>query len=131
VTKNDSAVCTLLNADAAREIGRTDHHERKHDRDLRIARGQESEPFRALHDQHPVGDDLAEAVEQPVALRGLAGEQCDLFGVLPHPDEIEAEVGLEPLLPEIERHQRPADDMRQRRSDHRVEQRRPHQIARD
>ena len=58
-------------------------------------------------------------------------EQRDLLGVLPHAHEIEAEVGLEPLLAEIERDQRPADEMRQRGSDHRVEQRRPDQIARD
>jgi hypothetical protein len=60
--------------DRAREIGRADHHERKHDRDLRVAGGEEGEPFGPLHDQHKVGDHLAEAVEQPIALRGLAGE---------------------------------------------------------
>ena len=115
----------------AGEIGGADHDEGKHHRDLRIARGQEGQPLGALHDQEPVGHDLAEAVEQPLALRLLAAEQRDLLGILPHPHEIEAEIGLEPLLAEIERHQRPADQMRQRGSDHRVEQRRPDQVSRE
>ena len=61
----------------------------------------------------------------------LAVEQRDLLGVLAHAHQIEAEIGFVALLLEIERDQRPADQMGERGSDDRVDQRRPEQITRD
>ena len=52
-----------------------------------------------------------------------------MLGVLAHPNEVETEVGLEPLLAEIERDERPTDKMGERGSDRGIEQRRPHQVA--
>ncbi len=95
--------------DRAGEIGRADHDEGKYGRDLRVAGGQEGQLLGALHDQQEIADDATEAIEQPLALGGLASEQRDLLGILPHAHQVEAEVGLEPLLAEIERDQRPAD----------------------
>ena len=58
------------------------------------------------HDQQPVADHAAEAIEQAMGLRRFAVEQRDLLGVLAHAHEIEAEVGLEALLLKIEPNQR-------------------------
>src|SRR5262245_62418246 len=70
-----------------------------------------------------------EAIEQPLALGGFSSQQRDLLGILAHPNKVETEVGLEPLLAEIERDQRPADEMGERGSDRRIEQRRPYQVT--
>ena len=79
----------------------------------------------------PVVDDAAETLREPPALGDFALQQRDLLGILAHPDEVEAEVGLEALLREIEMDQRRADPVRQRRSEHRVDQRAPHEVAGD
>ena len=64
-------------------------------------------------------------------LGAFAVQQRDLFGILAHPHEIESEVGLVALLVEIESDQRPADQMGETGADQRIDQRSPHQIARD
>ena len=75
--------------------------------------------------------DSAEACEQTVGLGRFAGQQCNLLRVFSHADQIEAEIGFVALLIEIELDQRPADQMRERRAHNRIDQRRPHEIARD
>ena len=77
----------------------------------------------------PVADDAAEALRATVALGALAVEQRDLLGVLAHPHQVEAEIGLAALLLEIETDQRVADPMRQHGAEDRVDQRGPDQIA--
>ena len=103
--------------DRAGEIGRADHDEGKHDRGLRIAGGEEGELLLPRHDRQPVGDHVAEAHQQPVAFGALAVEQGDLLGVLAHAHQVEAEIGFVALLLEIERDQRPADQMGERGAD--------------
>ena len=115
--------------DGVGEIGRARHDKGEHHRGLRIAGGEEGELLLPRHDRHPVGDDIAEAQQQAVMLRLLAVEQGDLLGILAHPHQIEAEVGLVALLLEIQRDQRAADQMRERGADDGVDQRRPQQIA--
>ena len=83
------------------------------------------------HDPQPVGDHRRKAIHQALAFGGLAAQQRDLLGVLAHANEVEAEIGLVALLIEIERGQRPADQMREQRSGDRVDQRRPDQVARN
>ena len=139
--KNDSAVCTLLKArcglhqpaelNGVGEVGRADDDVGEDDRDLRVARGQEGELLRAGHDPQPVADDGREALAEALAFGGFAPQQRDLLGVLAHAHEVEAEVGLIALLEEIQRDQRPADEMGEQRADHRIDQRGPDQIARD
>ena len=68
-----------------------------------IARRKKGQLLGARHDQQPVADHAAEALQQPLALGRFAVEQRDLFGIFAHPDEVEAEVGFVTLLQEIER----------------------------
>ena len=114
--------------DRAGKIGGADDDEGKDGRYLGIARREEGELLGAQHDLHEVTDQPSEPVEQLLALIGLAAQEGDLLGILPHPNEVEAEVGFEPLLAEIEPHQRPADEVRQRGPYDRIEQSGPHQI---
>src|SRR5262249_61041169 len=95
------------------EIGGTDHDERKHNGDLRVSRRQKRQLFGPLHDLKKIADHVAEAIEQSFPLGGLSREQRDLLGVLAHPDEVETEVGLEPLLAAIKRHQPPPPSLRE------------------
>src|SRR5215471_16990125 len=74
---------------------------------------------------------MAEALDQPLAFGALATQQCDLLGVLAHPNQVEAEVGLEALLLKVKHDQRRADPMGQRSSEDGIDQRTPHQIPRD
>ena len=61
----------------------------------------------------------------------LTVEKRDLLGILAHAHKIETEIGFVTLLLEIKRRQRPADQMREDRSDNGVNERRPKQIAGD
>src|SRR4029079_4558854 len=76
-----------------------------------------------------VADYAAEAVEVPLAFSRLAVECGDLLGILTRAYEVETEISHEALLLEIEWDELAADQMRQRRADRRVDQRRPHQIT--
>ena len=96
---------------------------------MRVSRRQKRQLFGPLHNLKKIADHIAEAIEQSFPLGGLSREQRDLLGILAHPDEVETEVGLEPLLAKIKRHQRPADEVGERGSNNGVEQRRPHEIA--
>ncbi len=49
---------------------------------------------------------MVETFPQPQALGALALQQRDLLGVFPRPNQVEAEIGLEALLPEIKLDQR-------------------------
>ena len=74
---------------------------------LRVAGGEEGEPLGALHDHQPVARPRwPKRSSSRSRLGALAAEQRDLLGVLPRPHQVEAKVGLEALLAEIER--RPA-----------------------
>ena len=115
--------------DRAGKIRGTDDDEGKDGRYLRIARREKGELLGAQHDLHEVADHPSESIEQLLALVALAAQEGDLLGILPHPNEVEAEVRFESLLPEVEPDQRPADEMRQRSSDHRIEQGCPDQVA--
>ena len=95
--------------DRAGEIRGADDDEGKDGRYLGIARGEEGQLLGARMICSQVADQPSEAVEQSLALIGLAAQEGDLLGILPHPNEVEAEVGFEPLLAEIEPDQRPAD----------------------
>ena len=99
----------------AGEIGRAHHHIGKDHRGLRIARGEERELLLPLHDGDPVVDHAAEAVEVALAFGRFAVQRGDLLGIFARAHQIETKIGLEALLPEIERDQRPADQMRERR----------------
>jgi hypothetical protein len=79
----------------------------------------------------PIGHHPAEACEQTIRFGRLTGEQCDLLRILAHPYQIEAEVGLVALLIEIELYQWPADPMRERRAQDRIDERGPDEITGD
>ena len=116
----------------AGEIGRAHHDEGKDDRGLAVAGGEEGELLVARHDLEPVADHAAEAVHQPAASRRASPlQQRDLLGILAHAHQVEAEIRLVALLVEVERDQRPADQMGEQRADDRIDERRPDQIARD
>ena len=66
-----------------------------------------------------------------LAFGRLAAERGDLLGILTRAHEIISEVGLETLLLKIQRDEPPADQMGKRGADHRVDERRPHQVARN
>ena len=133
------AVCTLVKADTicirppswmpAQRVRGTDDDEGKDRRYLRIARREKGELLGAQHDLHEVADHPSETIEQLLALVALAAQEGDLLGLLPHPNEVEAEVRFESLLPEVEADQRPADQVGQRGSNHRIEQSCPDQVA--
>jgi hypothetical protein len=105
--------------------------ERKHVGDLVVAGGKEGEPLLPRHDGAPVIDDVGKALEQAAVLRILAGEQCDLLGILAHPNEVEAEIGLVALLEEVESDQGPPDEMREPSAENGVEQGCPDKVARN
>ena len=62
---------------------------------------------------------------------GFAGEQRHLLGILAQAHQREAEIRLVALLIEIELHQRAADEMGDPGAEHRIDQRRPDEIAGD
>ncbi len=113
----------------AGKIGRADHQIGKDHRGLRIALREERELLLPLHDRDPIANDEPEAAEVPLALGGFAMQRRDLLGILARAHQIEAEIGLVALLLKVERNKRPADQMRDYGAGHRVEQRRPNQIA--
>ena len=80
---------------------------------------------------YQLDDHAREAILQPLLLGRLAREQRHLFGVLAKPHQREAEIGFVALLVEIELDQRTADEMGHPGAEDGVDQRRPHQIARD
>ncbi len=84
-----------------------------------------------FYDRDPIVDHAAEPVDVPFALRRFAMQRRDLLGVLARAHQVETEIGLKTLLLEIERNERPADAMRQHGTNHRIDQRRPYQIAGD
>src|SRR5262249_59050675 len=116
---------------SAGEIGRAGEDEGKYLRCLGVARGQKRQPLGAPHDREPVADDVAEAPEQPLAFRHVAAQQRDLLGILPHANQVEAKVRFELLLAEVERNEWPADQVRERGAEYRIEQGPPYQIAGD
>ena len=79
----------------------------------------------------PVVDDMAETLQEPLPFGAFAPQERDLFGVFAHPNQVEAKIGLEALLPEIKIDQRRSDPLRQRRSENCINQRTPHQVTRD
>ena len=68
-------------------------------------------------------------LEVALALGGFAVQRRDLLGILAAAHQVEAEIGLEALLLEIERNKRPADQMGEHGADDGIDQRRPDQIA--
>ncbi len=111
------------------EVGGGHQHERKDHGGLREAAGEGRDLLGAAHDAEPVVDHGAEPPKQPFAFRRLALEQRDLFGVLAHAHEVEAEVRFVLLLAEVQPDQRPADGVGQPCSKDRIDQRAPDQIA--
>ena len=102
---------------AIRKVGRCDQDVGENNRGLRIGCGEGGQLFGSLHDAVPIIDDATEAGRKPRAFRSLAAKQRDLLGILARAHEVEAEVGLEALLLEIQPDQRPADPMRQHGAD--------------
>jgi hypothetical protein len=64
-----------------------------------------------------------------VTLGDLPAVERDRFGVLPEADEGEAEVGLAPLLRVAELYERPPDAMNPERTDDRVDEGAPDEVA--
>ncbi len=115
----------------AGEISRAHHHIGKDHRGLRIALGEEQELLLPLHDGDPIRHHAAKAVEVTLAFGGFTVQRGDLLGIFARANQVEAEIGFETLLSEIERNQRPAEQMREAGADHRIDQCRPDQIARN
>ena len=84
-----------------------------------------------FYDRDPIGDNAAETIKVPFALRRFAMQRRDLLGILARAHEIETKIGFEALLLEIERNERPADAVRQHGTNRRIDQGCPHQISRD
>src|SRR5581483_3303304 len=74
---------------------------------------------------------IAEASEQAGALRTLAMQQGDLFGILSNTNQVESEVRFIALLLKIQRHKGASHEVRKGRAHNGVDQRCPKQIARD
>ena len=113
----------------AGEIGGRHHDVGKHHGRLVEARAEERQFLLPRHDRAPVTHDIAEPVHQPLRLGRLAAQERDLLAVLARAHQIEAEVRFVALLEEGEADQRPADQMREQGTEHRIDQRRPDQIA--
>ena len=111
------------------EIGGGHQNEGKDNGGLRIAGRQRRHLLGADHDGHPVADHITESRKQSLALGGLTMQQCDLLGILARPHQIETKIRFVLLLAEVETDQRFADQMRQYRTDDRIDQRAPDQIA--
>ena len=113
------------------EIARRRDEIGKDDGDLGIARGEPGEIFPPHHDAPEIVEDVGEAAAEDLALGHLAAIEGDAFGVLAQPHQAKAEIRLEALLREIERHQRPADLDGEPGAEAGIEQRRPDEIGRD
>ena len=80
-----------------------------------------------MHDAHVIGVDVAEAAVRRIGFVPLAMQQRDLLAVFARPREPEAEIGLEPLLHEIEIDQRAPDPVSKRRAGAGIDERNPEQ----
>ena len=117
--------------DFACEVAWGGDDERKDHRDLVEPGGEGVEQLRAVHDLAEIGDHRGEAGLRGGALLRLSAVQGDAFEVLAHPGEAEPEIRFDPLLAEVQRSQRPPDQMGERGARGRVEQADPNHVARD
>src|SRR5262249_35867798 len=93
--------------------------------------GEEVEFLLTFDQRDPIAYHARETVGMALALGSLAAQRRNLLGILARAHEVETEIGLKPLLLEIERNQRPADAVREHGPDRGIDQRRPNQISRN
>src|SRR3989449_4244775 len=111
--------------DLAAEEARGGDDEREDDRGLVVAGREPRQPLLLAHDAPPVPDDVREALAEGPSLVGLARVECHALDVLAEAHEVEAEVGLEPLLVEVQADQGSADLVGQPGPGDRVDERGP------
>ena len=90
---------------------------------------EEAEALLPPHHGIDVGQDRAIAFAQPCPFGAFATEQCDLLRVFADTRHSEAKVRLKALLVEIQRDQRPTDEMGEHRPDRGIDDGDPDQIA--
>ena len=122
-----------LHQDAERngadEIGGRHHQRRKHAGDVHVAVDEAGKP-RLMYDQRlPVAHQRTEALAELSALDRLAVQERHRLGIVGHPRHGETEVGLVTVLLEIERNERPPDQVRDQRPEHGIEKRHHDQVA--
>src|SRR4029077_19725003 len=88
--------------DRSREEARRTDQERKYDRRLVVADGEEVQILLSAHDGPPVRKYLREAIAQPAHFVLFSVIEGDPFHVFPEADEIEAKIGFVALLIEVE-----------------------------
>ena len=101
----------LAERDPAEEVGRRRQDVGEDDACLVIGAGEGGQLDLAAQDAQEVVDDDPERSCEARDLGALAAQQRDLLAVLAQPGEREAEIGLDLLLPEIQRDQGPADEV--------------------
>ena len=116
---------------APRKIGRRGDNNRKNGCHLPITCGEEGQALCRAHEVPPIQHQLAEALRQAALFIGLPTIKRDAFGILTQPHQRITEIRFQPLLGEIERDQRPADQMRKPGTQQRIDQRHPDHIARN
>ena len=127
--EGDADLHEAAELDGAREELREreeDGHELRH---LAKAHGEEREVSLPVHERAPVADNALERSPEP-RLLGLLGAQArNRLAVAADVEERGAEVGLPPLLLEVELHQGTADHVREPRRDERVADAGPDHVA--
>ena len=113
----------------APEVARRCHQQGKHDGELAIEVGGDVQPPGDAHNCPPVAANGVETIAQLLRLARFAVVQRDGVVVFADADQAETEVRLVPFLIEAQHDQRFADPPDQQRSQHRIQQRKPHHIT--
>ena len=116
--------------DGTGKIARSRHQEREDDGRLLEEGGEPDQPLLRLDQAQVVAQHRTEAVVQLLMRCRFATVQRNRFAVLAHAHQVVAEIGLAPLLPEIQPDQDAANIVRHHAADRAVGDRDPHHIPR-
>ena len=113
----------------ADHVGGRDHQGRQHRRHVIVAEDKAVQPVLPENQVNPVAHQRGETPLELAALDRLATHQRDRLGMVGHARDGETEIGFAALLHEIERNERPADEMREHHAERGIAHRYNDQIA--